>query len=101
MNHQKSNKDSQKYRGQIEVHKTTTIKLVGYNKNDERTDVITLEYEIDKNILKEVQSSIAEGEKLIKDTIVGTEIGNISKSDSNKLNTILGNAKKNNLKIIQ
>ena len=57
------------------------------------TDVITLEYIIDKSILKEVQSSITEGEKLINDTTIGTEIGNISKSDSNKLKHVLAEAK--------
>ena len=87
------NKGSEKYRGQIEISKSTTIKLIGYNKKDESTDVITLEYIIDKNIIKEVKNNITEGEKLIKDTTIGTEIGNISKSDSNKLKLVLVEAK--------
>ncbi len=86
-------KESEKYRGQIEISKSTTIKLIGYNKKDESTDVITLEYIIDKNILDDVKSSISEGEKLIKDTAVGTEIGNISKEDKDKLQLIISEAK--------
>ena len=85
-------KESQKYRGQIEISKSTTIKLVGYNKNDKSTDVITLEYIIDKNIVEDVKSSITEGENLIKDTTLGTEVGNISKKDENKLQLIISEA---------
>ena len=87
------NKGSEKYRGQIEITESTTIKLIGYNKNDESTDVITLEYIIDKNILENVKDSIVEGETLIKDTTVGTEIGNISKEDKDKLQFIVSEAK--------
>ena len=87
------NKGSNKYRGQIEISKSTTIKLIGYNKNDESTEVITLEYIIDKNIVEDVKSSITEGENLIKDTTVGTEIGNISKKDKDKLQLIVSEAK--------
>ena len=87
------NKGSEKYRGQIEITESTTIKIIGYNKNDESTDVITLEYIIDKNILEDVKDSIAEGETLIKDTTVGTEIGNISKEDKDRLQLILSEAK--------
>ena len=87
------NKGSEKYRGQIEITESTTIKIIGYNKNDESTEVITLEYIIDKNILEDVEDSIAEGETLIKDTIVGTEIGNISKEDKDRLQFIISEAK--------
>ena len=87
------NKDSNKYRGQIEITESTTIKLIGYNKNDESTGVITLEYIIDKNILENVKNSIAEGESLIKDTTVGTEIGNILKEDKDRLQLIISEAK--------
>ena len=87
------NKGSEKYRGQIEITESTTIKIIGYNKNDESTEVITLEYIIDKNILEDVKDSIAEGETLIKDTTVGTEIGNISKEDKDRLQLILSEAK--------
>ena len=86
-------KESNKYKGQIDISKDTTIKLIGYNKKDETTDIITLEYIIDKNIVKEVKSSISEGEKLIKDTAVGTEVGNISKKDKNKLQLIISEGK--------
>ena len=87
------NKGSDKYRGQIEITESTTINLIGYNKNNESTEVITLEYIIDKNILEDVKDSIAEGETLIKDTTVGTEIGNISKEDKDKLQLIISEAK--------
>ena len=87
------NKESNKYRGKIEISESTTIKLIGYNKKDESTDVITLEYIIDKNIVEDVKSSIIEGENLIKDTTVGTEIGNISKKDKDKLQLMVSEAK--------
>ena len=87
------NKGSEKYRDQIEITESTTIKLIGYNKNDESTGVITLEYIIDKNILENVKNSIAEGESLIKDTTVGTEIGNILKEDKDRLQLIISEAK--------
>ena len=87
------NKDSNKYRGQIEITESTTIKLIGYNKKDESTEVITLEYIIDKNIVEDVKSSITEGENLIKNTTVGTEIGNISKKDKDKLQLIISESK--------
>ena len=87
------NKESNKYRGKIEISESTTIKLIGYNKKDESTDVITLEYIIDKNIVEDVKSSIIEGENLIKDTTVGTEIGNISKKDKDKLQLIISESK--------
>ena len=87
------NRGSNKYRGQIEISESTAIKLIGYNKNDESTEVITLEYIIDKNIVEDVKSSITEGENLIKNTTVGTEIGNISKKDKDKLQLIVSEAK--------
>ena len=37
----------------------------------------------------DVKDSIVEGETLIKDTTVGTEIGNISKEDKDKLQFIV------------
>ena len=87
------NKGSEKYRGPIDISKSTTIKLIGYNKKGESTDVITLEYIIDENILEDVNNNIFKGENLIKDTIVGTEVGNISQSDKNKLQLIVDEAK--------
>ena len=87
------NKESNKYRGQIIISKSTTIKLIGYNKNNESTDVVTLEYIIDKSIVDNIQSIIVEGESLIKDTIVGTEVGNISKEYKEKLQLIISESK--------
>ncbi|MDY2881467.1 MAG: FN3 associated domain-containing protein [Romboutsia timonensis] len=87
------NKGSEKYRGEIGIAESTTIKLIGYNKNDESTEVITLEYIIDKGIIDDVKGSIVEGETLIKDTTVGTEIGNISKEDKDRLQLIVSEAK--------
>ena len=86
-------KESNKYRGQIEISESTAIKLIGYNKKDESTDIITLEYIINKNILEDVKSSISEGENLIKDTVIGTEVGNISEEDKDKLQLIISEAK--------
>ena len=87
------NKGSEKYRGPIDISESTTIKLIGYNKQGESTDVIILEYIIDENILEDLNNNISKGESLIKDTIVGTEVGNISKTDKNKLQLIVGEAK--------
>lgn len=87
------NKKSNKYLGKIYIKESTTIKLIGYNKNNESTEIITLEYIIDKNIIKDVKSIITEGENLIKNTIVGTEVGNISKEDRDKLQFIISEAK--------
>ncbi len=87
------NKGSEKYRGPIDISESTTIKLIGYNKQGESTDVIILEYIIDENILEDVNNNISKGESLIKDTIVGTEVGNISQADKNKLQLIVDEAK--------
>ena len=87
------NKGSEKYRGPIDISESTTIKLIGYNKQGESTDVIILEYIIDENILEDVNNNISKGESLIKDTIVGTEVGNISQTDKNKLQLIVDEAK--------
>lgn len=87
------NKNSIKYNGKIDILESTTIKLIGYNKNDKTTEVITLEYIIDRNILTEIDDIISQGDRLIKDTNVGTEVGNISKEDKDKLQYVVDKAK--------
>ena len=87
------NKRSQKYRGRIKIEKDTTIKLVGYNKKEESTNVITLEYRIDKTLIKQLEAIILEGENLLSNTEVGTEIGTILKKDKNKLQLVLDKSK--------
>ena len=87
------NKESTKYLGKIDIKESTTVKLIGYNKNNESTEVLTLEYVIDKNIIKDVKSIITEGENLVKNTTVGTKVGNISKEDKDKLQFIISEAK--------
>ena len=86
-------KDSKKYIGKIDIKDSKTINLIGYNKNNESTDIVTLEYVIDKNIIKELKDNLSKGEKLLKDTEVGSEIGNISKDDKNKLQVIVNKVK--------
>ena len=69
-------KDSQKYRGRIDIDKSTTIKLVGYNKNEESTEVVTLDYIIDTNIVNDIENKLEESKDLLNTTQVGTNIGN-------------------------
>ena len=70
------NRNSQKYRGKIDIYKTTTIKLIGYNKNDESTEIITLDYIIDTNIVNEIEDTVDESKELLNNTQVGTDVGN-------------------------
>ena len=70
------NRNSQKYRGKIDIDKTTTIKLIGYNKNDESTEIITLDYIIDTNIVNEIEDTVDESKELLNNTQVGTDVGN-------------------------
>ena len=69
------NKRSQKYRGKIDIDKTTTIKLIGYNKNEESTEIITLDYIIDSNIVNEIENKVEESKDLLNNTQVGTNVG--------------------------
>ena len=86
------NKKSKKYREQIDIQQSTTIKLIGYNKNGECTEVFTLKYIIDKEVVQNVKAIIANGKKLINETIVGNEIGNIPKTYKDKLKMIIDEA---------
>ena len=70
------NRNSQKYRGKIDIDKTTTIKLIGYNKNGESTEIITLDYIIDTNIVNEIENKVEESKALLNNTQVGINIGN-------------------------
>ena len=87
------NKNSQKYVGQIKIDEATTIKLIGYNKNDESTEVATFNYIIDKEIINETKDSIEEAERLISNTNVGNEVGEISQDNRDKLQFIIDEAK--------
>ena len=69
------NKNSQKYRGKIDIDKSTTIKLIGYNKNEESTEVVTLDYIIDTNIVNEIEEIVEESKDLLNNTQVGTNVG--------------------------
>ena len=73
------NRNSQKYRGKIDIDKTTTIKLIGYNKNDESTEIITLDYIIDTNIVNEIEDTVDESKELLNNTQVGTDVGDTTK----------------------
>ena len=68
-------KNSQKYRGKIDIDETTTIKLIGYNKNEEATEVIILDYIIDSNIVNEIENKVEESKDLLNCTNVGTNVG--------------------------
>ena len=69
------NRNSQKYRGKIDIDKTTIIKLIGYNKNEESTEVVTLDYIIDTNIVNEIEEIVEESKDLLNNTQVGTNVG--------------------------
>ena len=87
------NKDSNKYRGQIEITESTTIKLIGYNKKDESSEVITLEYIIDNSIISEIEDKISEAEALMNKTEVGSKEGNISKENKDEFQLVINNVK--------
>lgn len=87
-------KSCTKYIGNIYITKTTTLKIIGYNQNGKCTNVQTFKYSIDESIFDEINDNIQSSKKLISETEVGTEIGNISKKDKNKLQYVLENAQK-------
>lgn len=87
------NKNSKKYVGKIDISETTTIKLIGYNKNDEITEVAIFDYIIDKEIINETKNSIEEAESLINNTNIGSEVGQISQDNKDKLQFIIDEAK--------
>ena len=72
-------KSSQKYRGKIDIYKSTIIKLIGYNKNGESTEIITLDYIIDKNIVNDIENTLEESKDLLNTTKVGTNVGDTTK----------------------
>lgn len=88
------NKNSKKYIGNIYIDKTTTIKIIGYNRDGKSTQVCTFKYIIDDNILNKLKNNIETSKKLISETKTGTEIGNISEKEKNKLQSIVNKAKK-------
>ena len=86
-------KSSQKYRGKIDIDKTTTIKLIGYNKNEESTEIITLDYIIDTTITEHIQDLINESNNLIDNTKVGTSVGNCVEGSKEKFMSSIGKIK--------
>ena len=84
--------NSQKYMGNICISKTTTIKIIGYNKNGQSTEVVTLKYTIDQGILDEIKNNIEASKKLISETKTGTDIGSIPEEDKKELQSILDKA---------
>ena len=93
-NGEEPNKNSTKYRGDIYITKTTTIKIIGYNREGKSTQVSTFNYIIDNNILNKLKNNIETAEKLISETKIGSDIGNISEKEKNKLQNIVNNAEK-------
>lgn len=83
------NKGSEKYTGEIKITEDTTLNIVGYNKNDEGSEIATFEYKIDKKIVSDLKKNLSKSNKLLKDTKVGTEVGNISKEDKAKLQAVV------------
>lgn len=90
----KPTKNSKEYKGNIYVEESTEIKVVGYNKKAETTKIISLEYIIDKELMKQIEESINESEKLINNTQVGTDIGNCIKGSKEVFEKNTSNIKK-------
>lgn len=84
--------NSQKYMGNICISNTTTIKIIGYNKDGQSTEVVTLKYTIDQGILDEIKNNIEASKKLISETKTGTDIGSIPEEDKKELQSILDKA---------
>lgn len=93
-NGEEPNKNSTKYIGDIYITKTTTIKIIGYNREGKSTQVSTFNYIIDDNILNKLKNNIETAEKLISETKIGSDIGNISEKEKNKLQNIVNNTEK-------
>lgn len=86
------NQNSQKYMGNICISKTTTIKIIGYNKNGQSTEIVTLKYTIDQGIIDEIKNNIEASKKLISETKTGTDIGSIPEKNKEELQSILDKA---------
>lgn len=84
--------NSQKYMGNIYISKTTTIKIIGYNKNGQSTEIVTLKYTIDQGIIDEIKNNIEASKKLISETKTGTDIGSIPEKNKEELQSILDKA---------
>ena len=83
------NKNSQKYRGKIDIDKTTTINLIGYNKNGESTEIITLNYIIDTNIVNDIKILLDESKYLLDNTQVGTNVGNTTEEAKKEFKLVI------------
>ncbi|MGM9530521.1 chitobiase/beta-hexosaminidase C-terminal domain-containing protein [Intestinibacter sp.] len=84
--------NSQKYMGNICISNTTTIKIIGYNKDGQSTEVVTLNYTIDQAILDEIKNNIEASKKLISETKTGTDVGSIPEKNKKELQSILDKA---------
>ena len=71
-----SNK-SNKYNDSIKIGKDTQVKLIGYNKNNESTEIITLEYIINTDKKIDLENLIKKAQEIVNKTQVGTQIGNV------------------------
>ena len=87
------NKNSQKYRGKIDIDKSTTIKLVGYNKNGESTEIVNLDYIIDTNIVNDIEDILEESKDLLDNTEEGTNVGNCIKGSKKKFKDVINSIK--------
>ena len=82
-------KSSQKYRGKIDIDKSTTIKLIGYNKNEESTEIITLDYKIDTNIVNNIKNTVNESKDLLNNTKIGTNVGDTTEKAKNAFKVVI------------
>ncbi|MGL5694406.1 MAG: chitobiase/beta-hexosaminidase C-terminal domain-containing protein, partial [Peptostreptococcaceae bacterium] len=87
-------KDSDKYRGNIYIGESCIVKIIGFNKKGEATEVIAFEYVIDTEIKSEIDTLVKDGEGLISTTEVGTNVGNCVEGSKEALSKIIKNVKK-------
>ena len=78
-------KSSQKYRGKILIDKSSEVKIIGFNKAEEFTEIISLSYTIDTNLEKEIIRLIKDGESLINTVETGNKVGNCIEGSKEKL----------------
>lgn len=88
------NKNSLKYNYKIDINKDTQIKLIVCNVEGKSTDVFTLDYVIDSQLLKELELLIKECNEKVNETRVGTNVGNCVEGAKDEFKVEIERAKK-------
>lgn len=82
--------NSQKYMGNICISNTTALKIIGYNRNGQSTEVVTFKY-IDKDELK---SYIKKAENLYNNSTEGSKTGQYKSGSKSSLKKYIDEANK-------